>query len=146
MVTESISSWDGVGPRNMVLVADDSEAIRTRLAALVRHVPGVSAVVQAASAQEVWACLFRVPPRVALIDVHLDDRGGGVLLSQIQKQFPATVLVALTRYAGSQLAATYRDCGADHCFDKATELEAIIRTVAEAVRPMLNNEDQRETP
>ena len=131
-------------PPFIVLVADDSEAIRTRLAALVGHVPGVSKVAQASSAREVWECLRRDGPRVALVDVHLDDRGGGILLRQIKTEFPALVLVALTRYAGAQLAATYRDCGADQCFDKTTELGEIIRTLAQLTRPIAKNATRKE--
>ncbi len=146
MLTESNFNLNDSGAQTSVLVADDSESIRTRLAALVSHVPGVSAVAQASSAREVWTCLRRDHPRVALIDVHLDDRGSGALLRQIKQEFPALVLVALTRYAGAQLASTYRDSGADQCFDKTTELAEIIQTLARVVRPNLKNEIQKELP
>ena len=144
MVTESSLNPVVGEPPFIVLVADDSEAIRTRLAALVRHVPGVSKVMQASSAREVWECLRRDCPRAALVDVHLDDRGGGILLRQIKTEFPALVLVALTRYAGAQLAATYRDCGADHCYDKTTELGEIIQALAQLTRPILKNATRKE--
>ncbi len=144
MVTESSHATDARGSQTTVLVADDSEAIRTRLAALVRHVPGVFAVAQASSASEVWECLRSDLPRVALIDVHLDDHSGGVLMRRIKNEFPNLVLVALTRFAGAQLAATYRDCGADHCFDKTTELGAIIQILAQLIQPIIHNETQKE--
>lgn len=136
----------GPGAEIRVLVADDSEAIRTRLALLVKHVPGVAEVTQAASAREVWEILFRVQPQMALVDVHLDDRGGGVLLQQIKKEFPGIALMALTRYAGAQFAATYRDCGADQCFDKTTELDALIRAVTRLAKSISNNEPREEHP
>ena len=144
MVQESNFETDGGGTQTTVLVADDSESIRTRLAALVRHVPGVSAVAQASSASELWECLRGACPRVVLIDVHLDDHSGSVLMRRIKNEFPNLVQVALTRFAGAQLAASYRDCGADHCFDKTTELSKIIQTLAQVVRPNLRNETQKE--
>ncbi len=144
MITESSFKTNADEPKFTVLVADDSEAIRTRLAALVRHVPGVLAVAQASSASELWECLRSVLPRVVLIDVHLDDHSGGVLMRRIKNEFPDLVLVALTRFAGAQLAATYRDCGADHCFDKTTELGAIIQAIARLVQPVVKNEMQKD--
>lgn len=118
--------------RSAVLVADDSEAFRTRLSLLVGHVPGVTEVVQASNGAEALDALRRLHPRVALIDVQLDAGGGaGALLARIKEEFPATVLVALTRYAGPMMASTYRKSGADHCFDKTTELDAMIQTVGQ---------------
>ena len=68
------------------------------------------------------------------------------MLPQIKKEFPELVLVALTRFPGAQLAATYRNCGADHCFDKTTELDELLRILAQLSRPLLNNETQKEIP
>lgn len=117
-----------------VLVADDSEAIRTRLTALIRHVLGVSKVVSASGAEEAMIQLVREHPRVALVDVHLGD-GRGDLLRWIKREHPETLLVALMRYPVPQVAAVYRVHGADFCFDKTTELEAIVRVVAEQTAP-----------
>ena len=126
--------------RSVVLVADDSEAFRTRLALLVGHVPGVSEVVQASNGAEALEAIRSLHPRVALLDVQLDG-GAGALLTRIKEEFPATVLVALTRYAGPMMAATYRNSGADHCFDKTTELDAMIQTVGQWMK-----QDPREEP
>ena len=125
---------------SVVLVADDSEAFRTRLALLVGHVPGVSEVVQASNGAEALEAIRCLHPRVALLDVQLDG-GAGALLTRIKEEFPATVLVALTRYAGPMMAATYRNSGADHCFDKTTELDAMIQTVGQRMK-----QDPREEP
>ncbi len=129
-----------------MLVADDSASIRTRLALLVGRMPGVSTVVQAASDQEVMEALGRIRPFVALIDVHLDDHGGGALLERIKQQFPATVLVAMTRYSGPQLAANYRACGADYCFDKTSELELLLQTIGRLSPLDEKNEPHKENP
>jgi len=87
-------------------------------------------VARAANASEVWACLFRERPLLALVDVHLDDRGGSVLLHQLKQLFPSVVLVALTRDASSKFAVTYRGRDLDHDFDTDTELGEIIQALA----------------
>ena len=132
--------------KTAVLVADDSETFRTKLATLVCNIHGVSEVIQAASAQEILATLPIVRPFAALISVQLDDRGGGVLLCQIKKTFPSTILIALTRYASPKLSAIFRECGADYCFDKNTELESIFQTVEKLTKHVKSNEPQKETP
>ena len=122
--------------RAVVLVADDSEAYRTRLSRLVRHVPGVSAVVQAVRGSEVLEAFRRCPPRVALVDIQLDAGDGeDGLFARIKNDYPATVLVALTRYGGPVMDAACRVRGADHCFDKTTELDAMIQTVGQWMKP-----------
>lgn len=129
-----------------MLVADDSASIRTRLALLVGRIPGVSTVAQAASAQEVMELLPRIRPFAALIDVHLDDHGGAALIERIKQEFPSTVLVAMTRYAGPQLAANFRACGADYCFDKTSELDLLLQTIGRLTPPDENNETHKENP
>ena len=117
-----------------VLVADDSEAIRTRLTSLIGHVLGVGRVVSVSNGAEVLRQLEAVRPGVALVDVHLGD-GGGDLLRRIKREYPETLLVALMRYPVPQVSAAGRAHGADHGLDKTTELEAMVRIVAEeAVR------------
>ena len=132
--------------RGIALVADDSEAIRMRLALLVRQIHGVSDVVHASSAAEVLECLSRVRPFVALVDVHLDDRGAGGLLRRMKKDFPETVLIALMRYAGPQLASIFQECGAEYCFDKTTELEQVFKTVENLIKKAKPHEPQKENP
>lgn len=141
------TSISGGGQKwNTVLVADDSASIRTRLALLVGRLPGVSTVAQAASAQEVMELLPRIRPLVALIDVHLDDRGGAALIERIKQEFPSVVLVAMTRYAGPQLAANFRECGADYCFDKTSELELLLQTIERLNPSDVKNEPPKENP
>ena len=130
----------------IALVADDSEALRTRLALLVRQIRGVSDVVQASSAAEVMECLSLVRPFVALVDAHMDDRGACELMRRIKKEFPNTVLIALIRYAGSQLAAVFQDCGAEYCFDKTTELKEVFQTVEQLIQKAKSHNPQKETP
>ena len=129
-----------------VLVADESEAFCTKLSALVCKIHGVSGVVQASRTQETWDGLSRTLPFAALVSVQLGDRGGGALLYQIKNTFPSTVLIALARYASPKLSAVYRECGADYCFDKNSELEAILRTIEQLAQQVQSNEPQKESP
>ena len=130
MVTESIFKSDVIGSQTTVRVADDSEATCTWLAGLVRQILGASAVALAASASEVWACRFRDRPLVALVNVHLDDRGGSGLLRQIKKEFPSVELVALRRAAGAEFVVTGRGNGLDRDFDTGAEWGEIIQALA----------------
>jgi DNA-binding NarL/FixJ family response regulator len=125
-----------------VLVADDSDAIRTRLISLIRHVPGVSSILSASNAPDLLEQLEQGLPCVALLDVHLGD-GGGALFRQIKQEHPGVVLVALMRYPVPQVAAIYRIYGADHCFDKTTEVDAIVEMVRQTV---LKNATEGDRP
>ncbi|NLG35641.1 MAG: response regulator transcription factor [Lentisphaerae bacterium] len=125
-----------------ILVADDSDAIRTRLISLIQHVPGVSAILSASNAREVLDQLEKARPGLALVDVHLGDGGGG-LFRRIKQEHPGVTLVALMRYPVPQVATIYRIYGADHCFDKTTEVDAILETVTQSV---LKKEPEGDRP
>jgi DNA-binding NtrC family response regulator len=115
--------------RGWVLVADDSESIRTRLRALVARIGGVSGVETASHAREAMACLERLEPAAALVDVHLEGAGVGDLLRRMKTRRPDMALIAMTLYAGEPVSATYQAQGADCCFDKVSEMDTMLRAV-----------------
>ncbi len=130
----------------VVLVADDSEAIRSRLAALVGHIPGVRNVAQVANARDVETYLQYQRPCLALIDVYLDIQGGVSMIQQARRASPGTTLIALTRFPSEQLATLYRRYGADHCYDKVSGIEPLIQTVREFIANRKQETPQEETP
>ena len=127
-----------------ILVADESEPFRTKLSTRVKQIPGVDEVIEATRAHEVLARLPLAHPLVALISVQVDERGGGVLLCQIKKTFPTTILIALTRYASPKLSSVFRECGADYCFDKNTDLDSILQTIENVIHQTQLHEPQKE--
>jgi DNA-binding NarL/FixJ family response regulator len=130
--------------RNGVLVIEDSEAIRSRLIPLVRRVPGVAAVEQAGNLQDGMACLRRLRPRITLLDLHVGD-GGGTAIDQIMTMAPETVLIALTRYVTPNVMQSCKDHGVRYCFDKSSDLPAILDVVSKIVQDKETNRQEKMT-
>ena len=59
-----------------VLIADDHQAVRAGLVALLRQEPGFAPVATAADAEEAAARAAEQPVDVALVDYHLPDASG----------------------------------------------------------------------
>lgn len=118
-----------------VLVADDSQAFCSRLAHLLSLIPGVEQVFQATDARSALDGLRTASPAVeiAAIDIHLGDQSGAPLFRRIRREFPDVTLFALTRFASPPIVETYLAAGADACFDKNEELDAMLQAIAQHI-------------
>jgi CheY-like chemotaxis protein len=121
-----------------VLVVDDSRAVRTRLAEMIREVAGVADVSEAADAAGALAQLHRVRPHLVVLDVHLPDESGLQLLPKLRANHGGELpmIVVLTNDASEYHR---RECvarGADAFFDKSSEFDQVVALVAKRIVAM----------
>jgi DNA-binding NarL/FixJ family response regulator len=121
-----------------VLIADDSEIVRERLAYLLGDVGGIEIVGQAEDAVEGKNQAEALRPDVAILDVRM-PRGSGVdVLRTLKRDNPAATVIILTNFIDPEARQLCMAQGADYFFDKSIEFEQAV-----AVLRGLSNEASR---
>jgi two-component system, NarL family, response regulator DevR len=121
-----------------VLIADDSEIVRERLAYLLGDVEGIEIVGQAEDAVEGRNLAEALRPDVAILDVRM-PRGSGVdVLRALKRDNPAATVIILTNFIDPEARQLCMAQGADYCFDKSIEFEQAV-----AVLRGMSNEASR---
>jgi CheY-like chemotaxis protein len=114
-----------------LLVVDDSDAIRSRLVARLRELPGAD-VHEATRADEALALCRASRVDAVLLDVHMPGKWGLAIVASLKALDPPPVVVVMTGHPTDHLRRSCLAAGADHFFDKSHEFE---RAVEVLVRP-----------
>ena len=112
-----------------VLIIDDSEKIRARLAALLTESNRVRVVGQAGSGRDALEILNRLKPDTIILDIRLPDRSGIELLKEIKARHPGTTVIMMTNYDDDRYRRQCRRLGADEFLNKSMEFDHIVDTV-----------------
>jgi two-component system OmpR family response regulator len=112
-----------------VLIVDDSEQIRERLAALLAESPQIRIVGQAGSGREALDALQRLKPDTVILDIRLPDGSGIDVLKSIKAHHPEIIVIMLTNFDYAQYRQQCRQLGADHFLNKTLEFEKIAATI-----------------
>lgn len=108
-----------------VLVVEDSAPVRERLISLLRDRPEVE-VTAACDAEKARACLAREQFDSVVLDIHLGASSGLVLIEEVKRRAPATVVVVLTNDASEIHRRSCLKRGASHCLDKSHDFERAV--------------------
>lgn len=114
-----------------VLIADDSDVVRERLAALLSELPGVETVRQARSATEGENLIRELGPDVAILDIRFPDGSGLDVLEAVKGDCPNTAFIMLTSFPYPQYRLWCLQAGADYFLDKAAEFHRLPQIIAE---------------
>lgn len=118
-----------------VLVMDDAAVVRSLLVAMLAEIDTVTNVLQAEDASSALAMIEAHAPEVAILDVKVPGfgsvRNGIDVLKRVKKVRPETSVIMLTNHATDRYRTECRQAGADYFFDKSSEFERLLDTVAE---------------
>lgn len=110
-----------------VLLTDDSDAVRRRVAALVSEVPGARVVAEAAEATAAIAAVAAHGPDVLVLDVMMPGGGGLAVLDAIAAWTPRPVVIVFTNLVDDEVRAAFLARGADHFLDKSADLDRLAQ-------------------
>lgn len=111
------------------LIVDDSELIRTRLAEMLRAMPGVDEVTMAANLTQTLDAVYEKPPSLLFLDLHLPDGNALQILGVLRRMAPGVRIIVLTNDSSDFIRRKCMEEGADAFFDKSTELEGALAWV-----------------
>ena len=114
---------------NRVLLVDDHPIMRHGLAQLIRMEPGLDVCGEAGSAVDGLACVGKLKPDVAVVDLTLPDKNGLELIKDIQAMYPGTRSIVLSMHDENLYAERALRAGARGYVMKETAAETLIRAI-----------------
>ena len=107
-----------------ILVVDDDEPLRTRLARAFRDRGFAS--LEAGSAEAALALAIASAPDLAVVDLRLPDRSGLELVRDLRQHVPAIRIVVLTGYGSIATALEAVRLGAAHYLPKPADADDVL--------------------
>ena len=113
-----------------ILVVDDSEVICNRLCSMLSEIDNVDVVGQARNTSEGYELYSTLKPDIIILDIRLSGENGISLLKKIKAEDPEITIVMFTNYPYLAYKKRCMELGADHFFDKSTELQKLVDLIS----------------
>jgi two-component system response regulator DevR len=110
----------------VVLIADDSALIRSRLSRLIRSRKLEVSILESAGVEDTIGAVERQQPDILILDLYMPGGSGFDVLSHIRKKGYATQVLVLTNYASEHNRRKSMELGSDCFFDKSSEFEMAL--------------------
>lgn len=126
-----------------VFVVEDSLLVRERLAARIEPPAGAARVV--GEAEDVETALHGIEqsePEAVIVDLRLTDSHGIDLLHALRERTDSIVTIVLTNYSSHVFREASFIAGADYFFDKTTEFDLAMDTIARLAREKCETQRQ----
>lgn len=112
-----------------VLVVDDHHVVRQGLVALLKTVPEINVIAEAADGGEAVDLHRKHKPDVTLMDLRLQTVGGVEAIQRIRSETPAARIIVLTTYDGDEDIYRALQAGAKAYLLKGMSVEELISTI-----------------
>lgn len=112
-----------------IVVADDHPVVRGGLVALLRTIPGLEVVGEAADGDEAVRAAAELAPDLVLMDVRMPGRDGIAATRLIRERSPRCRVLILTMYDDDATVFTAMKAGAQGYLLKEAEQDDIVRAV-----------------
>jgi len=109
---------------NVVLI-DDSQLVRERIANIISKLPGVKVIAEAGNSLEAIEVVRKKKPDVVILDIKMPGESGVRILKKLKNEFEELKIIMLTNYPYSQYKAECLKDGADYFLSKSDEFEKI---------------------
>jgi len=118
-----------------VIIADDSEILRTRLVEMLSEIEGIEIVAEAKDTKEAIEAIKAHHPDVVIMDIRMPGNDGIFAIETIKKgKRNKPRIIVFTNYPYLQYRKKCMDAGADFFFYKALEFEKLIKLVKDLAR------------
>jgi DNA-binding NarL/FixJ family response regulator len=124
-----------------VLIADDSQVIRVRLARLLEEIPGVAIVGQSATGKETVEMIRRLAPHVVVLDLSMPEGSGLEVMQQMRDENLEAIVIVLTNYPYPEYEQRALRLGARTFLSKSSEFE----NLADIIRDLAGKSKQAPT-
>lgn len=112
-----------------LLIADDSEILRSRLIEMLSHIPGIEIVGEVENGVDAVVYADRLKPDVIILDIRMPNADGILALESIRRSNRISKIIILTNYPYPQYKQKCLEAGADYFFSKSEEIEKMIGTL-----------------
>jgi DNA-binding NarL/FixJ family response regulator len=120
--------------KTRIMLADDHQLVRAGFRALLKEIPAVEVVAEAADGRQALELFKKHQPDVVLIDIAMPKLNGLEAIARITKDFPNARVIVLSAYANQEYVMQAIQAGARGYLtkeDAVSELKAAIKAVTE---------------
>ena len=107
-------------------IVEDSSTIRDNLIETLKELALIEPVGTTGSEHEARRWLGANGWDLAIIDLFLSEGSGMNVLESVRRRPPGQKVVVLSNHSSRDVRWRCQQLGADACFDKSTELEALV--------------------
>jgi DNA-binding NarL/FixJ family response regulator len=112
-----------------ILVVDDHHVVRQGLVALLKTVPDIQVVAEAADGVEAIDLYRAHKPDITLMDLRLPTLGGVEAIQRIRSEFPTARIIVLTTYDGDEDIYRALQAGAKGYLLKGMSVDELITAI-----------------
>jgi DNA-binding NarL/FixJ family response regulator len=120
--------------KTRIMLADDQQLVRAGFRALLKQIPAVEVVAEAADGRQALDLFKKHRPDVVLIDIAMPKLNGLEAIARITRDFPNARVIVLSAYANQAYVIQAIQAGARGYLtkeDAVSELKAAIKAVTE---------------
>ncbi|WP_412068099.1 response regulator transcription factor [Rubrivirga sp. IMCC43871] len=118
-------------PPVRVLLADDSDLLRSLLRDAIDEVEGVEVVAEAADGAQAVVGVGQHRPGVVVLDLQMPVMNGLAALKALRQARAAARVIMLTNHADDLYREACLQAGADHFLDKSAGVEHVLDILRE---------------
>jgi DNA-binding NarL/FixJ family response regulator len=107
-------------------IVEDSPTIRDNLAETLKELAGFEPVGATESEHEARRWLAAHAWDLVIIDLFLREGSGMNVIESVRRRQPQQKVVVLSNHSSRDVRWRCQQLGADACFDKSTDLEALV--------------------
>src|SRR4029077_12032214 len=118
--------------KTRVMLADDHQLVRAGFRALLKQIPAVEVVAEAADGREALDLFKKHRPDVVLIDIAMPKLNGLEAIARMTREFPNAKVIVVSMYANREYVVQAMQAGARGYLikdDAVSELKSAIKGV-----------------
>ena len=117
-----------------VFLVEDSAILTKLLVGLIEAEPGTRVVGRDDTAAGAIAGIVRERPDAVIVDLHLREGSGYDVLRALRGVQPQPVIIVLTNHTGASWRQAALDGGAQHFFDKSSQIPLMLSVIRSLAR------------
>jgi two-component system response regulator DevR len=119
-----------------VLIADDNNEFRRRLASIITCLDDIEVVGQASDVAGAIGEIERKKPDAVILDIHMPGGSGLDVLQAAKLAKPAPLIMMLTVCSRSEYKEKCMALGADYFFEKSNDLTKMMSTLTKLAQKL----------
>jgi DNA-binding response OmpR family regulator len=126
-----------------LMIIDDSEKFRRRLASIISGLGSLHIAGQAGSIQQALKCFLKKKPDIVILDIQLADGSGLDVLRLVKAVDRAVIAIMLTVCPAGEYRSKCLAMGADYYFEKSNGIGEMMSLLEKLSRRAKARENRR---
>lgn len=114
-----------------VLIADDSEIIRSRMKGLLSEFNEMNEILETDTGAGTVKVLEEDNPEIIILDLNMPEGGGFHVLEYMYRRKHSILTIVLTNYSSDEYMFRCAQLGVKHFYDKSTEFMKVCEIIQE---------------